>query len=52
MKDKSERKTNQLQSRFTDSELAKIEAKASEEGRTISNLIHTVIMEYVNSDQE
>jgi hypothetical protein len=42
-----ENRTEQIQTRFTPTERKAIEAKASEEGRTVANLIHTIVMNYV-----
>lgn len=48
MKQKKETKDIQKMTRFTPSEYEKVNEKAKEEGRTVSNLIHTATMEYVN----
>ena len=44
-----ETRTEQIQTRFTPTERKAIEAKAESEGRTVANLIHTIVMNYVTS---
>lgn len=48
MTEKKETKDKQTMTRFTPSEYEKVEQKAKEEGRTVSNLIHTATMAYLN----
>ena len=45
---KKETKSVQVNLRFTPSEVKAIQKRAEEEGRTPSNLIHTVMMAYLN----
>ena len=42
-----EKKLIQVQTRFTKTEKERLEKQASKEGRSVSNLIHTVILDYL-----
>ncbi len=48
MSEKKENKTKQIQTRFTEAEVELLKAKAEEEGRTVSNLIHTLVITNLN----
>lgn len=50
MADKKENKDKQVQTRYTWEEYEKLKAQAEKEGRTVSNLTHTVIMNYLNNN--
>ena len=47
MEQKKETRSEQIQTRFSPSERKSLEEKASSEGRTVANLIHTVVMNYL-----
>ena len=47
MEQKKETKSEQVMTRFSPSERKALEEKASSEGRTVANLIHTVVMNYL-----
>ena len=49
MEKKKETKEKQVQVRYTPSEYAALKKKAEQEGRTVSNLLHYVSMDYVNN---
>lgn len=49
MSEKKENKTKQIQTRFTEAEVELLKAKAKEEGRTVSNLIHTIVITNLNN---
>lgn len=50
MADKKETKDKQVQTRYTLEEYEKLKERAEKEGRTVSNLTHTVIMNYLNNN--
>lgn len=47
MEQKKETRSEQIMTRFSPSERKALEEKASSEGRTVANLIHTVVMNYL-----
>ena len=47
MEQKKETRSEQIQTRFSPSERKALEEKASSEGRTVANLIHTIVMDYL-----
>ena len=47
MEQKKETRSEQIMTRFSSSERKALEEKASSEGRTVANLIHTVVMNYL-----
>ena len=49
MSEKKENKTIQIQTRFTQAEAELLKAKAKEQGRTVSNLIHTLVITNLNN---
>lgn len=49
MAEKKETKDKQVQTRYTMEEYAKLKERADKEGRTVSNLTHTVMMNYLNN---
>lgn len=49
MNQKKEKKDKQVMTRFTPSEYEKIEKRAKEEGRSISNILHTAMMAYLKT---
>lgn len=50
MAEKKDNKEKQVQTRYTMEEYEKLKAQAEKEGRTVSNLTHTVIMNYLNNN--
>ena len=51
MAEKKDNKDKQVQTRYTMDEYLKLKAQADKEGRTVSNLTHTVMMDYLNNKQ-
>ena len=49
MEKKKETKDKQVMTRFTPAEYEQIEKRAKKEGRTISNILHTAMMAYLNN---
>ena len=48
--EKKETRTEKVMVRFTPSEHEALKKKAAEEGRTASNLIHTIAIAYLNNN--
>lgn len=50
MEQKKETKSEQIMTRFSPSERKALEEKASSEGRTVANLVHTIVMNYLEKN--
>lgn len=50
MADKKENKDKQVQTRYTQEEYLILKAQADKEGRSVSNLTHTVMMNYCQNN--
>ena len=50
MTEKKETRSEKIQVRFTPTQKKQLEKQASQEGRTASNLLHTIAMSYLNNN--